>query len=153
MWTSTGTHIINTPLKIDNMSTTLQSPHVPFPSQFLLPLIQRQSVLTSITIDQFVFPNLEVYINEIVQYLFIYKNKAFPQVLRATHQLFISIFYLLLTGALLLTICCCSITQSCLTLCDPMDCSTPGLAVPHHLPKFAQVYVHASVMPSSHLIL
>ena len=24
----------------------------------------------------------------------------------------------------------------------PMDCSTPGLPVPHHLPKFAQVHVH-----------
>ena len=27
-------------------------------------------------------------------------------------------------------------------LCDPMDCSMPGLSVPHHLPKFAQVHVH-----------
>ena len=37
--------------------------------------------------------------------------------------------------------CCCSITQSCLTLCDHKDCSTPGLPVPHHLPEFAQVHV------------
>ena len=37
---------------------------------------------------------------------------------------------------------CCSVAQSCLTLCDPMDCSTPGLSIPHHLPKFAQVHVH-----------
>ena len=37
--------------------------------------------------------------------------------------------------------CCCLVTQSCLTLCDSMDCSTPGLPVPHHLPKFAQVHV------------
>ena len=36
----------------------------------------------------------------------------------------------------------CSIAQSCLTLCISMDCSTPGLPVPHHLPKFAQVHVH-----------
>ena len=35
-----------------------------------------------------------------------------------------------------------SVTQSCLTLCDPMDCSMPGLPVPHHLPEFAQVHVH-----------
>ena len=42
----------------------------------------------------------------------------------------------------LLRLCCCSVTQSCPTLCDPMDCSTPGLPVPHHLPKFAQVHVH-----------
>ena len=38
--------------------------------------------------------------------------------------------------------CCCSVTQSCLTLCNPMDCSTPGFSVLHHLPKFTQVHVH-----------
>ena len=36
----------------------------------------------------------------------------------------------------------CSAVQLCLTLCDPMDCSTPGLPVPHHLLGFAQVHVH-----------
>ena len=35
----------------------------------------------------------------------------------------------------------------------PMDCSTPGLPVPHHLLKLAQVHVHYLVMPSSHLIM
>ena len=35
-----------------------------------------------------------------------------------------------------------SVGQSCLTLCDPMDCSTPGLPVHHQLPKFTQTYVH-----------
>ena len=34
-----------------------------------------------------------------------------------------------------------SATQSCLTLCDPMDCSTPGLPVHHHLPEFTQTHV------------
>ena len=38
--------------------------------------------------------------------------------------------------------CYCSVTQSCPTLCDTMDCSTPGLSILHHLPKFAQVHVH-----------
>ena len=37
----------------------------------------------------------------------------------------------------------CSVTQSYLTPCDPMDCSTPGLSVPHHLPKFAEVHVYS----------
>ena len=36
---------------------------------------------------------------------------------------------------------CCSIAHSCLTLCDPMDCSTPGFPVPHHLSEFAQTHV------------
>ena len=35
-----------------------------------------------------------------------------------------------------------SVTQSCLTLCDPMSCSTPGLPVHHHLPEFTQTNVH-----------
>ena len=37
---------------------------------------------------------------------------------------------------------CCSVAKSCLTLCDPMDCSMPGFPVLHHLPEFAHVYVH-----------
>ena len=37
---------------------------------------------------------------------------------------------------------CCSVAQSCLTLCDPMGCSTPGFPVLHHLPEFAQTHVH-----------
>ena len=51
-------------------------------------------------------------------------------------------------------ICCCSAAQSCHTLCDPMDYSTPGLPVLHHLPelKFAKFIFIALVMPSSHLI-
>ena len=34
----------------------------------------------------------------------------------------------------LIICCCCSDAKWCPTLCDPMDCSTPGLPVPHHLP-------------------
>ena len=33
--------------------------------------------------------------------------------------------------------CCCLVTKSCLTLCDPMDCSTPGLPVRHQLPVYS----------------
>ena len=35
-----------------------------------------------------------------------------------------------------------SVAQSCLTLCDPMDCSTPGLPVHCQLPEFTQTHVH-----------
>ena len=35
-----------------------------------------------------------------------------------------------------------SVTQSCPTLCDPMNCSTPGLPVHHQLLKFTQTHVH-----------
>ena len=35
-----------------------------------------------------------------------------------------------------------SVAQLCPTLCDPMDCSTPGLTVHHQLPEFTQTHVH-----------
>ena len=35
-----------------------------------------------------------------------------------------------------------SVVQSCPTLCDPMDCSMPGLPVHHQLPELTQTYVH-----------
>ena len=35
-----------------------------------------------------------------------------------------------------------SVAQSCLTLCDPMNCSMPGLPVHHQLPEFTQTHVH-----------
>ena len=37
---------------------------------------------------------------------------------------------------------CCSVAQSCPTLCDPMNCSMPGLPVHHQLPELAQTHVH-----------
>ena len=35
-----------------------------------------------------------------------------------------------------------SVTQSCPTICDPMNCSTAGLPVHHQLPEFTQTHVH-----------
>ena len=37
---------------------------------------------------------------------------------------------------------CCLVTNSYLTLCDPMDCSMPGFLVLHHLQEFAQTRIH-----------
>ena len=39
-------------------------------------------------------------------------------------------------------ICCFSVAQSCLTLCDPINCSSPGFPVLHHLPELGQTHVH-----------
>ena len=39
-------------------------------------------------------------------------------------------------------LCCCSVTKLCPSLCYPMDCSTPGFPVLHHLPECAQTHVH-----------
>ena len=44
-----------------------------------------------------------------------------------------------------------SVTHLCLTLCDPMDCSTPSFPVHHQLPEFTQTHVHwvsAAIQPS-----
>ena len=44
-----------------------------------------------------------------------------------------------------------SVTQSCPTLCDSMDCNTPGFLVHHQFPKLAQTHVHQvsdAVQPS-----
>ena len=46
-----------------------------------------------------------------------------------------------------------SVTQSCLTLCNPMDYSTPGFPVRHQLPSLLKLVSIESVMPSNHLIL
>ena len=35
-----------------------------------------------------------------------------------------------------------SCVQSCQTLCDPMDCSTPGFPILHYHPEFTQTHVH-----------
>ena len=48
-----------------------------------------------------------------------------------------------------------SVTESCPTLCDPMDCSTPGFPVHHQLPGLAQTHVHwvgDAIQPSHPLL-
>ena len=52
-------------------------------------------------------------------------------------------------------ICCYSVAWLCLTLCDPVDCNTPGFPVLHHLWEFAQTHVHwigDSIQPSHPLL-
>ena len=46
-----------------------------------------------------------------------------------------------------------SVVQSCLTLCDPMDCSTPGLPVHHHSLSLLKLLSIESVIPSNHLMV
>ena len=49
-------------------------------------------------------------------------------------------------------ISCCSVAQSCLTLCDPMDWSMPGFLVLYHLPELAQTHVHGVSDLTNHLV-
>ena len=47
-----------------------------------------------------------------------------------------------------------SVAQSCLTLCDPMDCSTPSFSVHHQLLELSQTHVHqvGDAIQPSHLL-
>ena len=44
---------------------------------------------------------------------------------------------------------CCSVAQLCLTLCDPIDCSTPGFSVLHYLPEFRDDHIFKPLMQSA----
>ena len=67
-----------------------------------------------------------------------------------------SIFYHQVTreAQILFSLSCCSVTQSRLTLCDPMDWSMPGFSVLHHLLEPAQTHVHwvGDAIQPSHLL-
>ena len=57
-------------------------------------------------------------------------------------SIFSSVSYSFSEQILCLLCCCCSVIQSCLTLCIPMDSSMPGFPVHHQLPELAQTHVH-----------
>ena len=52
------------------------------------------------------------------------------------------IYYLLVIFIAVYSVRFSSVTQSCTTVCDPRNCSTPGLPVHHQLPMFTQIHVH-----------
>ena len=92
--------------------------------------------------------------------MFCLLNKALPDCFHS--HCFVILWNFLLTktkkqkpNATHFSMCCCSVVKSCLTLCDPMDCSTPGSPVLLYLLEFAQIHIHwvgDAVWPS-HLLL
>ena len=53
-------------------------------------------------------------------------------------------------------VCCCSVAKLCLTLCNPMDCSTPDFPIFHYLLELTQTHVHwvsDAIQPSHPLLL
>ena len=50
-------------------------------------------------------------------------------------------------------LCCCSVSKSCLTFCDPVDCRTPGFPVFHHFKSLFKLMPIELRLPSSHPIL
>ena len=69
------------------------------------------------------------------QYFFLTRLSLFP-----------SSFYTPRTSSVLFS----SVTQSCLTLCDPMNHSTPGIPVHHQLPEFTHVHRVGDAIQPSH---
>ena len=57
-------------------------------------------------------------------------------------ELLCAIAYFTTLGGAIHAIQFSSVAQSCLTLCDPMNCSMPGLPVHHQLPEFTQTHVY-----------
>ena len=83
------------------------------------------------------FSSLEQYTGTSISYLEELWGKA-PSVCR-TKTFYFTILNCLVLAFLLYV--CCAVAQSCPTLWNPVDCSTPGLPVLHHLPEFAETPV------------
>ena len=57
-------------------------------------------------------------------------------------KIFLSVSVRVFLNEISIWISCCSVAQLCPTLCDPMNYSTAGFPIIHHLPGFAQTHVH-----------
>ena len=57
-----------------------------------------------------------------------------------------------LKTARVLILSCCSVSKSCLTLCNPMDCSMPDFPVHYHSQSLLKLMSIELVMPSNHLL-
>ena len=66
-------------------------------------------------------------------------HQAWHKVIHSIHLFLFSTFLLSLDS--FSSVQFSSVTQSCLTLCDPMNCSMPGLPVYHQLPESTQTHV------------
>ena len=82
--------------------------------------------------------------------------KSFPQIYPDSDFLKNLLYWSIVGLQCCVNVCCrCSVTQSCLTLCNPMDCNTPGTPALHYLPDFAQTHVHwvgDAIQPSHPLL-
>ena len=62
-------------------------------------------------------------------------------------------FYISISISIYVCMYICSVAKAYLTLCDPMDCRTPGFPVFHHLLSLLKLTSTESMMSSNHLIL
>ena len=68
----------------------------------------------------------------ILKYIYMYACILYTYIIHYILYIHICIYYY----------CCCSVTQSCPTLCNPIDCSTPAFPLLHHLLEPAPTHVH-----------
>ena len=82
--------------------------------------------------------------------ILIFFDFVLPMFCRFQH---INSIHVLLNLHVFLFICCCSIAKSCLTLCDPLNCSTPDFLFFTISQSLFKLVCIESVMPSNHLIV
>ena len=121
-------------------------------SVYLLSLIYLSCIPSSIYISKSIIYHLVCLLSPIYP-LSIYWYIIYLSFLLSVYHLCLSL-YLPFNVSIYpyLSIIFSSVAQSCPILCNPMDCSTPGLPVHHQLPELAQTHVHQVVMSSNHLI-
>ena len=114
-------------------------------SQSLLKLMPIELVMPSnhlilccpLLLSPSIFPSIRVFSNESALHIRLPKYWSFSFNISPTNE-----YSGLISFRISLSIQFSSVTQSCPTLCDPMNCSTPGLPVHHQLPAFTQTQVH-----------
>ena len=72
-------------------------------------------------------------------------NSAFPSPRALATTILVSVSDLI---SLITSVQFSSVAQSCLNLCDPVDCSTPGFPAHHQFPELAQTHVSDAIQPS-----
>ena len=127
----------------------------PFPlwnSQFSLRMISALYCMTILYMDQVRAP-VSLGILNVDKYKFLMEEDKYKYLwkfyLAFSRDQWVVLFHLLIQvgdsgesmNGCLKDVCCRSVAKSCPTLCDPMNCSTPGFPVLHHLPEFAETYV------------
>ena len=88
-----------------------------------------------------IFPSIRVFSNESALHIRWRKFWSFSFSISPTNE-YSGLISFRMDWFYLLTVQFSSVAQSCLTLCNPMNHSTPGLPVHHQLPEFTQTHIH-----------
>ena len=95
-----------------------------------------------LTLEDVEFPSLSLKAEYLYKLFGILLQRFAPCLLIYLYQYGLRDIYFILWVIIPFVVCCCSVAESCPTLCNPMDYSTPGFPVLYYLPELAQTYVH-----------